>query len=61
MIIPKSKSKPLTCPNCGEVILRSERGENVLRNRILILDQRGAMAKCKQCGSMVKVPIRMVD
>ena len=49
------KTKCLTCPKCGEVILQIDGKDKVLKNRIVIFRDHGTIAKCKQCKCEVNV------
>ena len=54
------KTKRLTCPNCKAGILWIDDNEMVLKNRIVIFRDHGAIAKCKQCGYEVSIPVKFI-
>ena len=60
-MVLKNTLMNVSCPNCGENILKDENNESILRNRIVVFRETGAIAKCKQCGQEVKVPVRLEE
>jgi len=54
------KTKYLTCPKCKAGILWIDENEVVLKNRIVIFRDQSTIAKCKQCGYEVSVPVKFV-
>lgn len=59
-MVKNDKESLVRCPDCGEKILRKEGIECVLRNSVIIFRNSDAVAKCKQCRRIVKVPIKLI-
>lgn len=45
------------CPNCPEVMVKSQHGATKIRSKIMILKDDGVYGVCKGCNSEVKLPV----
>jgi len=51
----------LTCPSCGDHILKTSDQSVKVRGKLLVFKSGRAFAVCKSCDSEVEVPLRIDD
>lgn len=49
--------KPLMRCGCNEKVLYLNRGEVILKSKILKVSEGASLAKCKRCGRWLEVPL----
>jgi RNase P subunit RPR2 len=49
----------LYCPNCGDLVLKSDGQQTKVRNRVMLVKGGLVYAVCRSCGDDVGVPLTL--